>query len=143
MNTEVMFSSNTDKWATPQNFFDKLNEEFHFTLDPCADETNHKCDTYFTREQDGLMQDWGGHTVFCNPLYGKKETGVWTKKCYDESQKPDTTIVLLIPARTDRASFHDYIYKKPNVEIRFIRGRLKFGDGKKPAPFPSMVVVFR
>jgi site-specific DNA-methyltransferase (adenine-specific) len=140
MNTEVLFSSQTDQWATPQDFYDKLNEEFCFTLDPCADDSNHKCAFYFTKEQDGLKQDWGGHTVFCNPPYGNKETGLWTKKCYEEAQKPNTTVVLLIPARTDRLSFHQFIYGK--AEIRFIKGRLKFGDGKNPAPFPSMVVVF-
>lgn len=140
MNTGVMFSSNTDKWSTPQWFFDELDKEFHFTLDPCADESNHKCEKYFTKEQDGLLQDWGGNVVFCNPPYGNKETGIWTKKCYEESLKPNTTVVLLIPARTDRKSFHEYIYNK--AEIRFIKGRLKFGDGKNPAPFPSMVVVF-
>lgn len=138
-----MFSSKTDKWETPQDFFDKLNEEFHFTLDPCADEFNHKCDTYFTEEQDGLRQDWSGNVVFCNPPYGNKETGWWTQKCWEEAQKPNTTVVLLIPARTDRKSFHQYIYNKPNVEIRFVQGRLKFGDSKDPAPFPSMVVIFR
>ena len=113
-----LFTSNTDLWATPQEFFDRLNEEFHFTLDPCANDENHKCPTYFTKEQDGLKQDWGGHTVFCNPPYGAKETGLWTKKCYEEAQKPGTVVVLLIPARTDRASFHDYIYNKTGVEIR-------------------------
>ena len=138
-----MFSSKTDKWATPQDFFNKLNEEFNFTLDPCADESNHKCNTYFTKEQDGLKQDWAGHIVFCNPPYGNKETGWWTQKCWEEAQKPNTTVVLLIPARTDRKSFHQYIYNQPNVEIRFVQGRLKFGDSKDPAPFPSMVVVFR
>lgn len=69
MNVDVMFSSTTDQWATPQDFFDKLNEEFNFTLDPCADHTNHKCDVYYTKEIDGLSQDWSGHTVFCNPPY--------------------------------------------------------------------------
>ena len=69
MNTSVMFSSSTDQWATPQDFFDKLNEEFHFTLDPCADASNHKCDEYFTIEDDGLSKSWKGHTVFCNPLW--------------------------------------------------------------------------
>lgn len=141
MNTELMFSSKTDKWATPQDFFDSLNKEFHFTLDPCADETNHKCEKYFTKEQDGLLQDWGGETVFCNPPYGNKETGEWTRKCYEESLKPNTTVVLLIPARTDRISFHEYIYGK--AEIRFIKGRLKFGDGSNSAPFPSMVCIFK
>lgn len=141
MLNDALFSSKTDKWATPQDFFDKLNEEFHFTLDPCADESNHKCGKYYAEEQNGLIQDWGGEVVFCNPPYGNKETGEWTKKCYEESRKPNTTVVLLIPARTDRASFHEYIYGK--AEIRFIRGRLKFGDGKNSAPFPSMVCVFR
>lgn len=84
----------------------------------------------------------GGHTVFCNPPYGRTVKD-WVKKCSEEAKKPGTTIVLLIPARTDTSYFHDYIYQKPNVEIRFIRGRLKFGDGKNSAPFPSMAVIFR
>lgn len=83
----------------------------------------------------------GGQTVFCNPPYGKAIKD-WVKKCSQESKKPNTMVVMLIPARTDTSYFHDYIYQKPNVEIRFIRGRLKFGDGKNSAPFPSMVVIF-
>lgn len=135
-----MFSSATDQWTTPQDFFDKLNAEFHFNLDPCADSINHKCEKYFTKEDDGLKQDWGGHVVFCNPPYGKA-IGEWVKKCYEESQKQNTTVVMLIPARTDTKYFHKYIYWK--AEIRFIPGRLKFGDSKNAAPFPSMVVIFR
>ena len=81
-------------------------------------------------------------TVFCNPPYGRTIKD-WVKKCSEEAKQPDTTVALLIPARTDTAYFHDYIYQKPNVEVRFIRGRLKFGDGKNSAPFPSMVVIFR
>lgn len=73
MNTDVMFHSGVDQWSTPQDFYDELNKEFHFTLDPCADEQNHKCDTYFTKEQDGLKQDWSGHVVFCNPLTAEKK----------------------------------------------------------------------
>lgn len=138
MNTSLMFSSRTDQWATPQAFFDALNAEFRFTLDPCADDFNHKCPKYFTAEQDGLMQDWNGETVFCNPPYGR-ELPRWIKKCHDEARH--ATVVMLIPARTDTAAFHDYIYNK--AEIRFVRGRLKFGDSKNAAPFPSMVVVFR
>lgn len=137
-----MFSSKTDQWATPQDFFDILDGEFSFTLDPCADETNHKCNRYFTQEIDGLSQDWGGETVFCNPPYGR-DIKKWVKKSRDEAQKPNTTVVMLIPARTDTQYFHDYIYQKPNVEVRFIKGRLKFGDSNNSAPFPSMVVVFR
>lgn len=142
MNTELMFSSQTDQWATPQDFFDKLNEEFHFTLDPCADEFNHKCDKYFTVEQDGLLQSWANETVFCNPPYGR-EIGKWVKKASDENRLHNITVVMLIPARTDTKYFHEYIYQKSNVEIRFLKGRLKFGDAKNAAPFPSMVVIFK
>lgn len=137
-----MFSSKTDQWATPKDFFDILDKEFSFTLDPCADETNHKCNRYFTQEIDGLSQDWSGETVFCNPPYGR-DIKNWVKKSRDEAQKPNTTVVMLIPARTDTQYFHDYIYQKPNVEVRFIKGRLKFGDSNNSAPFPSMIVVFR
>lgn len=140
MNTDVMFSSQTDDWATPQDFFDELNKEFNFNLDPCANALNHKCDRYFTVGQNGLLQDWGGRIVFCNPPYGRL-IGDWVKKAYEEAQKPNTTVVMLIPARTDTKYFHEYIYKKH--EIRFIRGRLKFGDSKNAAPFPSMVVVMK
>ena len=140
MNTTVMFSSKSDLWSTPQDFFDELNEEFNFTLDPCATKDNAKCSKYFTIKEDGLKQDWQGHTVFCNPPYGRK-IKYWVKKCYEESRKSNTTVVMLIPARTDTSYFHDYIYHKAK-EIRFIRGRLKFGNAKNSAPFPSMVVVF-
>ena len=140
MNTEVMFSSKTDEWETPKEFFDKLNEEFNFTLDPCATPGNAKCKKYYTVKEDGLKQDWQGETVFCNPPYGKAIKN-WVKKCYEESRKPNTTVVMLIPARTDTTYFHEYIYKKAK-EIRFVKGRLKFGNSKNGAPFPSMVVVF-
>jgi len=140
MNTSVMFSSETDMWATPQEFFTELDQEFNFTLDPCASPENAKCTKYFTVEDDGLRQDWAGHTVFCNPPYGR-QIGKWVKKCYEESRKPGTTVVMLIPARTDTSYFHDYVYNKAR-EIRFIRGRLKFGNSKNSAPFPSMVVIF-
>lgn len=140
MNTAVMFSSKTDEWSTPQDFFNELNKEFNFTLDPCATPENAKCEKYYTKEDDGLKQDWSGETVFCNPPYGRAIKD-WVKKCYAESKKPNTTVVMLIPARTDTSYFHDYIYHKAK-EIRFIRGRLKFGNAKNSAPFPSMVVIF-
>jgi site-specific DNA-methyltransferase (adenine-specific) len=140
-NIEVMFSSKSNDWSTPQDFFDELNAEFGFTLDPCADEFNHKCNKYFTEGDDGLLQDWGGEIVFCNPPYGKAIKD-WVRKAYIEGCKPNTTVVLLIPARTDTAYFHDYIYHEAK-EIRFIRGRLKFGNSKNAAPFPSMVVIYR
>lgn len=140
MNTKTLYSSKTDKWATPQTFFDELNREFDFNLDPCADATNHKCEKYFTEEENGLLQDWRGCRVFCNPPYGSSIKD-WVAKCYHEGHKEETLVVLLIPARTDTTYFHDYIEHR--AEIRFVRGRLKFGDSKTGAPFPSMVVIFR
>ena len=140
MNTDVMFSSATDNWSTPQDFFDKLNDEFHFTLDVCADENNHKCEHYYTKEIDGLSRPWVG-TIWCNPPYGRK-IGEWVRRALFASVAGNT-VVMLLPARTDTKWFHDYIYKRDNVEIRFIKGRLKFGGCKNSAPFPSMVVIFR
>ncbi len=139
MNRDLMFSSKTDNWATPQDFFDELNKEFKFTLDPCASDENHKCEKYYTAESNGLLQNWGGHRVFCNPPYGR-QLAKWVKKSAEESKKQNTVVVMLIPARTDTAYFHDFIYHK--AKIRFIRGRLKFGGSKNAAPFPSMVVIF-
>lgn len=135
MKTEVLFSSKTDQWETPQDFFDALNEEFHFETDTCATAENAKCKRYFTPEMDGLKQEWTG-VCWCNPPYGRK-IGQWVKKA-SESR---ATVVMLIPARTDTAWFHDYIYGK--AEIRFVRGRLRFGGSKINAPFPSVVAVFR
>lgn len=141
MNNELMFSSKSGKWDTPQDFFDKLNEEFHFSLDPCADDKNHKCKKYYTEEQDGLKQDWSGESVFCNPPYGK-EVKRWVEKCFTEVYAGNCKCaVMLLNARTDTKWFHQYIYRK--AEVRFVKGRLKFGDAKTPAPFPSMVVIFR
>ena len=140
MNKELMFSSKTDMWATPQEFYDKLNDEFNFTLDPCATEDNAKCDNFFTADDDGLKQDWSGNIVFCNPPYGRAIKD-WVKKSYEASLKTNTTVVMLIPSRTDTIYFHEFIYGK--AEIRFIKGRLKFGDAKNSAPFPSIVVIYR
>lgn len=137
---KIIFSSKTDQWATPQSFFDELDHEFDFNLDACADESNHKCDHYYTAQQNGLLQNWGGYRVFCNPPYGK-DISKWVEKCYKEGQKENTIVCLLIPARTDTKYFHDYILHRS--EIRFVKGRLKFGDGHDSAPFPSMVVIFR
>ena len=139
INKELMFSSEDETWSTPQDFFNSINNEFKFTLDPCCSVETAKCSKFYTEKEDGLIQDWQGETVFCNPPYGKKIKD-WVKKCYFESKKPLTTVVMLIPARTDTSYFHDFIYNKS--EIRFIRGRLKFGDSKNGAPFPSMVVIF-
>lgn len=139
----VHFSSKTDQWSTPQDFFDELNKEFNFTLDPCADKSNAKCQKFFTKEDDGLSKDWWGEKVFVNPPYGR-EIGKWVKKAYYThitNVLDGLPIVMLIPARTDTKYFHDYIYGK--AEIRFIKGRLKFGGHANSAPFPSMIVIFK
>lgn len=138
MNTNVMFSSATPEWETPQDLFDRLNDKYNFDLDPASTDENAKCKTHYTLRDDGLKKSWFGHTVFCNPPYGR-EISKWVKKGYLEAQNPGTTVVMLLPARTDTKWFHDYC-KKGSIE--FIRGRLKFGGSKNSAPFPSMIVVF-
>lgn len=134
----VHFSSETDDWATPQAFFDLINKDFRFTLDVCASDTNHKCGVYFTKDVDGLSKDWQG-SVWMNPPYGR-EISKWVEKAYNESKKHGSTIVCLLPARTDTRWWHSYCVKG---EIYFVPGRLKFGNAKTNAPFPSAVVVFR
>lgn len=140
MNTDLMFSSKTDMWATPQWLFDQLNQEFNFDVDVCATAQNAKCPRYYTQDQDGLCMPWEG-CVWCNPPYGRT-IGAWVRKAWEASAS-GSTVVMLIPARTDTRWFHDYIYQKDRVEIRFLKGRLKFGEAKNAAPFPSMIVIFR
>jgi len=141
----VHFSSKTDLHSTPQEFFDKLNDEFHFTLDVCANSDNAKCKKYYSQMDDGLKMNWSScfsdgsrETIWMNPPYGR-EIGKWMKKAY-EAAKDGCVVVCLVPARTDTKWWHDYAIKH---EIRFIKGRLKFGDAKNSAPFPSAVVVMR
>ena len=140
MNKDVMFSSKTDQWETPKDFFDDLDALFHFTLDACALPENAKCEKYFTPEMDGLKQEWGG-VVWCNPPYGR-EIGQWVEKGY-LSAKNGCTVVMLLPARTDTKWFHEYCYMNRFATVRFVKGRLKFGGSRNGAPFPSMVVIFR
>lgn len=137
MINQSIYSSKKMDWGTPQTLFDKLNAEFHFTLDPCASDENHKCANYFTESENGLLQDWGRERVFCNPPYGRS-IGNWVKKCAEHSD----LAVMLIPARTDTKWFHEYIYNNPRVQIRFLPGRVKFQGAVNSAPFPSMVVIF-
>jgi phage N-6-adenine-methyltransferase len=109
-----------NEWATPEEFFNKLNNEFGFDLDVCAKEWNAKCSRYLSPEVDGLKQRWSG-TCWMNPPYGR-EIKHWIRKAYEESQA-GSTVVCLVPARTDTGWFHDYCLK---AEIRFIRGRIWF-----------------
>jgi site-specific DNA-methyltransferase (adenine-specific) len=180
----ALFSSATDLWATPQDLFDELDYIFHFTLDPCATPENTKCRRYFTKEDDGLAQDWGTHRVWMNPPYGDpeqpckpnckkkqcqkacekscrnrcKEKGLkccvkkrghciteyrpgivdWMRKAY-EASLGGALVVCLVPARVDTGWWNDWAKKG---SFAFIPGRLKFGESKDSAPFPSAIVIF-
>lgn len=138
VNNSVHFSSATDQWPTPQAFFDQWAARFTFTLDVCADDTNAKCARFFDREANGLAMDWAVNVCWMNPPYGR-EIGRWVAKAYRESLK-GSTVVCLLPARTDTAWWHDYVL--PFAEVTFVRGRIKFGEAKAGAPFPSAVAVF-
>ena len=136
---EGLFSSKDQTWETPQCLFDNLNNVFKFTLDVCATPETSKCDVYFTPEIDGLSQDWNGNVCWMNPPYGREQIK-WISKAQKESLS-NTTVVCLIPARTDTRVWHDVIF--PNARaVCFVRGRLKFGGSKSSAPFPSAIIVF-
>ncbi len=138
----ALFSSVKHDWATPQDLFDTLHREYRFTTDAAASPHNAKLPCYFDRDADGLKQSWAGQRVWVNPPYGR-EIGKWVAKAAEEVKLGCELVVMLIPARTDTAWFHQYIYKQHHVEVQFIRGRLKFGGAKNSAPFPSMLVIFR
>lgn len=137
--TQYINPSESQEWSTPQDLFNELNKEFAFELDACATPEIAKCGKYYSQQEDALMQKWERST-FCNPPYGNS-LKKWVRKAYDESVR-GCTVVMLLPSRTDTEWFHRYCLT-PGGEIRFLKGRLKFGDGKGRAPFPSMVVVFR
>lgn len=138
MTASVHFSCASDRWETPQKFFDALNSEFGFETDVCALPENAKCQRYYSPEMDGLNQDWRG-VCWMNPPYGRK-IGVWLRKAYQSAIGGGALVVCLVPARTDTAWWHDYAAKG---EVRFVRGRLKFGAAKFNAPFPCAVVIFK
>ena len=134
----VWHSKKSDEHPTPQWLFDALNREFGFTLDPCATFENAKCGKFYTQSENGLLKSWGGEVVFMNPPYSK--VADWMRKAYISAMEESATVVCLVPSRTDTAWFHDCALYG---EIRFIRGRLRFGNATENAPFPSMIVVFR
>jgi phage N-6-adenine-methyltransferase len=133
-----MFTSVTDEWETPREFFDAVNAIYHFDLDVCATHANTKCKQYFTKAEDGLTQTWCG-VCWMNPPYGR-EISLWVRKAYESSLEAGTVVVCLLPARTDTRWWHEYVLAHTSM-IRFIKGRLRF-SGKGPAPFPSALVVF-
>ena len=126
-------------WATPPAFFAGLDKEFGFTLDVAASPHNTKCERYFTRDDDGIHQDWSGEVCWCNPPYGP-EIRKWVHKAAQEADR-GVTVVMLIPARVDTSWWHDHIEGK--AEVRFVRGRITFVGAEHPAPFPSAIVIFR
>lgn len=142
MISNALFTSKDQTWETPQELFDKLNRCFNFQLDVCALPETSKCDTYYTPEIDGLAQNWGDMNNICwmNPPYGREQIK-WIQKANEENSNNFVTSVCLIPARPDTKIWQDVIF--PNAKlICFLRGRLKFGNSKDSAPFPSAVVVF-
>jgi site-specific DNA-methyltransferase (adenine-specific) len=134
-----MLPSQRDDWGTPKKLFEDLNREFGFDLDAASNDSNYKCKKHFTIKENGLIQSWGGYSVFINPPYGRCLYN-WCKKAYSEKDNAKV-IVALLPARTDTRWFHEFIYNK--AEIRFLKGRLKFDDCKNSATFPSMIVIWR
>lgn len=122
-----LFSSASEHWATPTDLYNSLNDEFHFNDDPCP-----------LHGEGGLDREWGTRT-YCNPPYKRGVTIKWLKKGYEESLK-GKLVVFLLPSRTDNQWWHEYVMKAS--EIRFVRGRLKFGGSKTGAPFPSAIVIF-
>lgn len=147
---KTVFSSASDDWPTPQEFFDALDAEFGFALDVCADSMNRKADAYYGLDhpdqtrRDGLATDWaaelGGRSAWMNPPYGK-EISAWMAKAAEAAQA-GATIVCLVPARCDTRWFHDHVLAH-GAEVRFVRGRLKFGTATNSAPFASLVVIYR
>lgn len=134
--SSVHFMSTTDQWSTPKEFYEKLNSVFNFTLDPCSDDHNHKTKKYFTESEDGLSQPWDGERVFMNPPYGR-EIGKWVEK----ASKTKGLVVCLVPARTDTRWWQQFVLGG-GCHVYFVPGRLKFGDSKNSAPFPSAVLVY-
>lgn len=140
-------TSSRDDWETPQNLFDTLHAHYKFTIDAAATEANAKLERYWTEKDNALTKSWAGERVFCNPPYGR-QIAAWIRKAYNETTSPPPDgaqlVVLLIPARTDTAYFHDYLYTNPNATLCFLRGRLKYtlnGRPQQAAPFPSMLAT--
>lgn len=153
MNSALMFSRSTDEWATPQDTFEALHREFDFQLDAAASHENTKCEQFMSQDMDALRQDWfevvewcDTQAVWLNPPYSKCREFI--AKAAEEARK-GCTVVCLVPSRTDTRWWHDYVWDReqhrprPGVEVRFLKGRLKFGGATSGAPFPSVVVVFR
>ena len=137
---KALLTSNRIDWETPEDWFKYLDLEFGFTLDPCSDQGNAKCDKFYTIEDDGLSKSWRDERVFMNPPYGR-EIGKWMRKAYEEARDNGALVVCLVPARVDTEWWHSYAAKAS--DIRFPIGRLKFKGADSNAPFPVAIVIFR
>jgi phage N-6-adenine-methyltransferase len=137
--TPAYHASNKDDWETPQDFFDALNQEFHFNLDVCATKANAKCADFFSSQSNGLAQSWAARRCWMNPPYS--QTAAWIQKAACEAREPDTLVVGLLAARTDTWAWWDHVWPAAS-QIRFLRGRLRFLGAPSSAPFPSAVVVW-
>jgi len=150
MNKEVYSRTKktVDDWETPPYFFKLLEEKLlkagtHFTLDACASPSNAKCEKYFTKEEDGLEQDWQGETVFVNPPFS--HVAEWSQKCFEESQKKNTVVVMIIPPRTDTRYWDEWIMRCH--EVLCCKGRVNFlknGERtKNGSTFPLLIIIFK
>lgn len=140
MVSSTLFESRSEEYGTPPGLFRFLDGLFHFTLDPCASVHNHKCQRYYTKQDDGLSQPWENEIVFMNPPYGR-EIGRWMEKAVLSARQHNCTVVCLVHARTDTQWWHKWAVQAN--EIWFIEGRLKFEGGRFSSTFPSVVIVFR
>ncbi|WP_082556019.1 DNA N-6-adenine-methyltransferase [Aeromicrobium sp. Root472D3] len=147
----ALYSSATDNWPTPQDFYDRLDAEFNFALDVCSSKANHKAPVFYALDhdnpnfRDGLAGDWAadaaGQTIWCNPPYGRG-IRAWMEAALHAAQTGGATVVCLVPVRADSAWWHDLVLST-GAEVRYVRGRLKFGDAKNSAAFSSAVVIYR
>jgi phage N-6-adenine-methyltransferase len=140
--SRALFSSAKQDWETPPHIFGPLDREFKFTLDAAASPQSAKCKQFLTIDDGPPDADkWRGHNVWINPPYGRG-IGAWVEQAF-RAHRLGALVVMLLPARTDTRWFHSHIYNKPSVEIRLLRGRIKFVGAPASAPFPSMIVIFR
>ena len=141
----VHFSSKRSDWETPSEIFEPLRKEFNIVFDLCAHSRNTKCSAHYNKRDNSLRMSWATNdddANWLNPPYGR-EIGLWVERAASWASGGRGTTVSLLPARTDTKWFHDHIYNKPNVEVRFLKGRVKFVGAKHAAPFPSMIVIFK
>lgn len=138
MINKALMTSNSVEWGTPKKFYNELDEVFKFNLDPCATKENYKCKNYYTKEDDGLSKIWNGN-VYVNPPYGRKIIDDWSNKIITELNNYELCVALP-PSRTDTKWFLTLITNA--TLVCFVKGRLKFNDGKVPAPFPSALFLF-